>query len=85
MITIRQLRLPGIDKPVAELAAYFGTKSRLPDQALVVLTADARTADSRQEATAAACGIHSYEDRRGRLGYWRGRRGPAVLRHPARG
>ena len=62
MITIRQLRLPGMDKPLAELAACFRSKSRLPDQDLVRLTAAARAAGSRWEAIAAACGIQSYED-----------------------
>ena len=51
-----------MDEPVAELAAYFGSKSRLPDQDLVRLTAAARAAGSRWEAIAAACGIHTYED-----------------------
>src|SRR6266404_1715143 len=62
MITTRHPRLPDMDEPVAELAAYFGSKSRLPDQDLVRLTAAARTAGSRWEAMAAACGIHTYED-----------------------
>jgi hypothetical protein len=51
-----------MDKPVAELAAYFGSKSRLPDQDLVRLTAAARAAGSRWEAIAAVCGIWTYED-----------------------
>jgi hypothetical protein len=62
MITIRQPRLPGMDKPVAELAACFQSKSRLPDQDLVRLTAAARAAGSRWDAIAAACGIQSYQD-----------------------
>jgi hypothetical protein len=62
MITICQPRLRDMDEPVAELAAYFGSKSRLPDQDLVRLTAAARAAGSRWEAIAAACGIHAYED-----------------------
>ena len=33
-----------MDKPLAELAAYFQSKSRLPDQALVQLTEAARAA-----------------------------------------
>ena len=61
MITIRQLRLPGMDKPLAELAASFRSKSRLPDQDLIRLTAAARAAGSRWEAIAAACGIQSYD------------------------
>ena len=51
-----------MDEPVAELAACFCRKTRLPDQDLVRLTAAARAAGSRWEAIAAACGIHSYED-----------------------
>jgi hypothetical protein len=62
MITIRQLRVPGMDEPAAELAACFRRNSRLPDQDLVRLTASARAAGSRREAIAAACGVHSHED-----------------------
>ena len=51
-----------MDKPLAELAACFGSKSRLPDQDLVRLTAAARAAGSRWETIAAACGIQTYED-----------------------
>jgi hypothetical protein len=62
MITIRHPGLPGMDAPLAELAACFESKSRLPDQDLVRLTAAARDAGSRWEAIAAVCGIWTYED-----------------------
>jgi len=62
MITIRQPRLPGMDEPLAELAACFQSKSRLPDQALVRLTTAARAAGSPWDAIAAACGVQTYED-----------------------
>lgn len=48
--------------PLAELAGYFRARSRLPDEDLVRLTAAARTAGSRWDAIAAACGVHTYED-----------------------
>ena len=51
-----------MDKPLAELAACFQSKSRLPDQALVQLTEAARAAGSRWEDIAAACGIQTYQD-----------------------
>lgn len=38
-----------MDKSLAELATYFGSKSRIPDQDLVRLTAAARAAGSRWE------------------------------------
>jgi hypothetical protein len=51
-----------MDKPLAKLAAYFQTKSRLPDQALAQLTEAARAAGSRWDDIAAACGIKTYQD-----------------------
>ena len=51
-----------MDKPLAELAAYFQSKSRLPDHALVQLTEAARATGSRWEDIAAACGIQTYQD-----------------------
>ena len=62
MITFRQHKVPGMDKHLAELAAYFQGKSRLPDQALVQLTAAARAGGSRWDEIAAACGIQTYKD-----------------------
>jgi hypothetical protein len=62
MITVRQRRLPGMDEPVAELAVYFRTKTRLSDQELARLTLEARAADSRWDAIAAACGITTCKD-----------------------
>jgi RNase P subunit RPR2 len=51
-----------MDKPLAELAACFQSKSRLPNQALVQLTEAARAAGSRWEDIAGACGIQTYQD-----------------------
>jgi len=51
-----------VDEPLAELAACFRSKSRLPDQALVRLTAAARAAGSPWDAIAATCGVQTYED-----------------------
>jgi hypothetical protein len=51
-----------VDEPLAELAAYFGARARVPDQELIRLTAAARTAGRRWDAIAAACGIRSYKD-----------------------
>ncbi len=51
-----------MDKPLAELAAGFQSKSRLPDQALVRLTEAARAAGSRWADIAAACGVKTYQD-----------------------
>jgi RNase P subunit RPR2 len=51
-----------MDEPLAELAACFQRKSRLPDEDLVRLTAAARAAGSRWDAIAAACGVHTYQD-----------------------
>src|SRR5690348_8353986 len=62
MITVRQPKLPGMDEPLAELAAYFRTSTRLPDKDLARLTAAARAAGSRWDAIAAACGITTYKD-----------------------
>ena len=55
-------KLPAVDEPLAELAAYFRDKTRLPDKELIRLTLAARAAGSRWEAIAAACGIQTYQD-----------------------
>lgn len=65
MITFRQRRLPGMDELVAQLAAYFRTRTRLPDEKLARLALAARAAVSRWNAMAAACGITTYEDLHG--------------------
>jgi hypothetical protein len=54
--------MPDMDKSLAELAACFQSKSRLPDQALVQLTAAARGAGIRWEGIATACGVQTYQD-----------------------
>jgi hypothetical protein len=68
-----------MDKPVAELAACFQSKSRLPDQDLVRLTAAARAAGSRWDAIAAACGIQSYQDLASVAGWGTGETGADLL------
>ncbi len=45
-----------MDEPLAELAAYFLAKAKLPDDKLAGLSLAARAAGSRCEAIAAACG-----------------------------
>ena len=76
-----------MDKPLAELAACFQSKSRLPDQALVQLTAAARAAGSRWDDIAAACGDPDLPrpGRRWSTGFPARPVRTAVLRHPARG
>jgi len=61
MITVRQRRLPGMDEPLAELAAYFRAKTRLTGTELARLTLACRAAGSRWDAIAAACGITTYK------------------------
>jgi hypothetical protein len=51
-----------MDEPVARLAAYFRTRTRLPGEELARLTIAARAAGSRWEAIAAACGITTCKD-----------------------
>jgi hypothetical protein len=51
-----------MDEPVARLAAYFRTRTRLPDEELARLTLAARAAGRRWEAIAAACGITTCKD-----------------------
>jgi len=51
-----------MDEPLAEVAAYFRRKSRVPDQELVRLTAAAREGGSRWDAIAAGCGVRDYHD-----------------------
>ena len=55
-------KLPAVDEPLAELAAYFRAKTRLPDEELARLTLAARAAGSRWDAIAAACGVATYKD-----------------------
>ena len=62
MITVGQRRLPGMDGPVAELAACFRAGARLPGEELARLALAARAAGSRREAIAAACGAAAYHD-----------------------
>ena len=51
-----------MDEPVAELAAYFRTGTKLPDEELAGLTLAARAVGNRWEGIAAACGITTYKD-----------------------
>jgi hypothetical protein len=51
-----------VDEPLAELAAYFRAKTRLPDEELARLTLAARAAGSRWDAIAAICGVTTYKD-----------------------
>ena len=55
-------KLPAVDEPLVELAAYFGTRTPVPDQELIRLTTAARKACRRWDAIAAACAIRSYKD-----------------------
>jgi hypothetical protein len=68
-----------MDEPLAELAACFQRKSRLPDQDLARLTAAARAAGSRWDAIAAACGVHTYQDLAGVAGRITGETGAELL------
>jgi hypothetical protein len=51
-----------MNEALAELAAYFRTGTRLPDEDLARLTLAARAAGSRWEAIAAACGVSTSKD-----------------------
>jgi hypothetical protein len=51
-----------VDDPVAELAARFRSKTRVPDEDLVRLTAAARTAGHSWDAIAAACHVRTHQD-----------------------
>jgi hypothetical protein len=62
MITVRLLRLPGMNEHVAELAAHFRATARLPDEELARLTLAARAVGSRWEAIASACHVSTYKD-----------------------
>jgi hypothetical protein len=71
-----------VDESLAELAAYFGARARVPDQELIRLTAAARTAGSRWDAIAAACGVRCFKDITGvvKMACWEGdETGPALL------
>jgi RNase P subunit RPR2 len=61
-ITVRQLMLPHMDEPLAELAGYFRAKSKVRDEDLVRLIIAARACGSRWDAIASACGVRTYED-----------------------
>jgi RNase P subunit RPR2 len=51
-----------MNEPLAELAAYFRTGTRLRDEELVRLALAARGGGSRWEAIAAACGVSTHKD-----------------------
>jgi hypothetical protein len=51
-----------VDEALAELAAYFRRKSRVPGPELIRLTATARAGGSRWATIAAACGVRTYQD-----------------------
>jgi hypothetical protein len=57
-----RLRCPAVNEPLAELAAYFRSKSPVPDEDLVRLTAAARAGGSRWADIAGACGVHTSKD-----------------------
>jgi hypothetical protein len=71
--------MPGMDEPVAELAAHFRTGTKLPDEELVRLTLAARSAGSRWEGIAAACGIITGQDLGGLGGRAAGATGAELL------
>ena len=58
-----------MDEPLAELAAYFRTRTRLPDDELARLTLAARASGSRWDAIAVACGVTTHQDLTGVI-YW---------------
>jgi hypothetical protein len=51
-----------MEQSLAELATYFRSNYRLPDQDLARLTAAARATGSRWGDIAAACGIETCKD-----------------------
>jgi hypothetical protein len=51
-----------VDEPLAELAAYFRARTRLPDEELARLALAARAAGSRWDAIAAICGVTTWKD-----------------------
>jgi hypothetical protein len=55
-------KLPTVNEPLAELAAYFRARTRLPGEELARLTLAARGAGSRWDAIATACGVRTYKD-----------------------
>jgi hypothetical protein len=54
-----------VNAPVTELAAYFQSKTRVPDEDLVRLTSAARAAGGNWEAIAATCGVREFRDAAG--------------------
>ena len=54
-----------MDEHLARLAAYFRSKSTVPDEDLVRLTAAARAGGSRWADIAEACGVRTYDDTAG--------------------
>jgi hypothetical protein len=54
-----------VDDPVTELAAYFQSKTKVPDEDLVRLASAARAAGGSWEAIAAACGVRESRDAAG--------------------
>src|SRR5512142_931823 len=62
-------KLPAVDEPLAELAAYFRARTRLPDDELARLTLAARASGSRWDAIAATCGVTTHQDLTGVI-YW---------------
>jgi hypothetical protein len=63
--TAHQPKLPSVEEPPAELAAYFPSKSKVPDEDLLLLTAAARVGGGLWDAIAAACSVRIYEDTAG--------------------
>ena len=51
-----------MNEPLAELAAYFRARTRLPDEELAQLTLAARAAGSRWDSIAAICGVTTCKD-----------------------
>jgi hypothetical protein len=51
-----------VGDPVAELATYFQSKNKVPDEDLIRLTRAARVAGRSWEAIAATCGVRTSRD-----------------------
>jgi len=59
------VRLAGMEDPAAELAAYFQTRTPVPDEELIRLTNAARAAGHSWVGIAAACQVRRCRDTEG--------------------
>jgi len=72
-------KLPAVDESLAEMAAYFRARTRLPDGELARLTLAARASGSRWDAIAAACGVTTHQDLTGVICWITGDTGAELL------